>query len=101
MNSNSPKALFLCRRGAVGLAVGSRRRRLRNILRRQTLPRIGLEAGPLSQWLYATMRQAELAVPEGERNGNFRHGRYTKQIVELHAAVRQLVREAKALIRLS
>jgi len=27
-----------------------------------TLERIGLEAGPLSQWLYATMRQAGLAV---------------------------------------
>jgi transposase len=27
-----------------------------------TLTRIGLEAGPLSQWLYAAMRQAGLAV---------------------------------------
>src|ERR1700757_3755376 len=27
-----------------------------------SLTRIGLEAGPLSQWLYAGMRQAELAV---------------------------------------
>src|SRR5262245_37546850 len=27
-----------------------------------TLTRIGLEAGPLSQWLYAEMRQAELVV---------------------------------------
>jgi transposase len=27
-----------------------------------TLTRIGLEAGPLSQWLYAAMRQAALAV---------------------------------------
>ena len=27
-----------------------------------TLERIGLEAGPLSQWLYATMRQAGLTV---------------------------------------
>jgi len=26
------------------------------------LTRIGLEAGPLSQWLYAAMRQAGLAV---------------------------------------
>src|ERR1700681_4949002 len=26
------------------------------------LPRIGLEAGPLSQWLYAAMREAGLAV---------------------------------------
>ena len=38
-------------------------------------------------------------APEGERNGNFRHGRYTKQSMELRAAVRQLVREAKALTR--
>jgi transposase len=29
------------------------------------LTRIGLEAGPLSQWLYATMRQAGLAVERG------------------------------------
>jgi transposase len=29
---------------------------------KQELTRIGLEAGPLSQWLYAAMRQARLAV---------------------------------------
>jgi transposase len=32
-----------------------------------TLTRIGLEAGPLSQWLYAAMRQAGLAVELLER----------------------------------
>jgi transposase len=31
-----------------------------------TLTRIGLEAGPLSQWLYAAMRQAGLAVELSE-----------------------------------
>src|SRR5262252_571997 len=30
--------------------------------RKVELTRIGLEAGPLSQWLYAAMRQAGLAV---------------------------------------
>jgi hypothetical protein len=38
-------------------------------------------------------------APEGERNGNFRHGRYTKESMALRAGVRQLVREAKALTR--
>jgi hypothetical protein len=31
------------------------------------LTRIGLEAGPLSQWLYAAMRQAALAVDPGQK----------------------------------
>src|SRR5260370_40106722 len=38
-----------------------------------SLTRIGLEAGPLSQWLYAAMRQAGLAVglfeTRARRNG--------------------------------
>ena len=34
------------------------------------LTRIGLEAGPLSQWLYAAMRQAGLAVELLETSAN-------------------------------
>ena len=34
-----------------------------------TLTRIGLEAGPLSQWLYAAMRQAGLAQSRVPRAG--------------------------------
>jgi hypothetical protein len=37
--------------------------------------------------------------PLGERNGNYRHGRHTKESMELRAAARQSVREAKALTR--
>jgi hypothetical protein len=38
---------------------------------RRWLARIGVEAGPLSQWLYAAMKQAGLAVELLEA----RHGR--------------------------
>ena len=37
--------------------------------------------------------------PLGERNGNYRHGRHTKESMALREAVRRLVREAKALTR--
>jgi glucans biosynthesis protein len=37
--------------------------------------------------------------PLGERNGNYRHGRHTKERMALREVVRQLVREAKALTR--
>ena len=30
------------------------------------IERIGLEAGPLSQWLYAALREANLAVEQGQ-----------------------------------
>jgi glucans biosynthesis protein len=36
--------------------------------------------------------------PQGERNGNFRHGRYTKESMALRSAVRQLVSEANELL---
>ena len=36
--------------------------------------------------------------PVGEQNGNFRHGRYTKQSLELRAAVRRLSREVNELL---
>jgi len=38
--------------------------------RKVELTRIGLEAGPLSQWLYAAMRQAGLAVELLETSAN-------------------------------
>ena len=37
--------------------------------------------------------------PLGERNGSFRHGRYTKDSMEIAQSVRNLVREAKALTK--
>jgi hypothetical protein len=36
--------------------------------------------------------------PSGERNGNYRHGRYTKQNLEKKQQLRNLVREARAAI---
>ena len=37
--------------------------------------------------------------PSGERNGNYRHGLYTKQNLEKKQQLRNLVREARAVIR--
>lgn len=37
--------------------------------------------------------------PLGVRNGNFRHGQYTKKGREVARSVRKLVREAKALTK--
>ena len=37
--------------------------------------------------------------PLGERNGNYRHGRYTKESEAIAQSVRKLVREAKALTK--
>jgi hypothetical protein len=37
--------------------------------------------------------------PHGERNGNYRHGRHTKQSEATAKSLRTLVREAKVLIK--
>jgi hypothetical protein len=37
-------------------------------------------------------------APEGERNGNFRHGRYTKESRALRGTLRQMVREVNELL---
>jgi len=50
---SEPDALIACLRG-----------------RKVELTRIGLEAGPLSRWLYAAMRQAGLAVEPLETSAN-------------------------------
>ena len=50
----------IIREAKVASEPGALIERLRNL--KLELTRIGLEAGPLSQWLYAAMRQAGLAV---------------------------------------
>ncbi len=52
------------------------------------LTRIGLEAGPLSQWLYAAMRQAGLAVELLETG----HVRNAPKTMPVNAGVAQLMR---------
>ena len=37
--------------------------------------------------------------PLGERNGNYRHGRYTKESEAIAQSVRKLVRETRALTK--
>jgi hypothetical protein len=34
-------------------------------------------------------------APSGERNGMYRHGRYSREQTELRRAVRQMIRDAK------
>jgi hypothetical protein len=36
--------------------------------------------------------------PRGERNGNFKHGRYTRETKELREMVRQMTRDAEAML---
>jgi hypothetical protein len=37
--------------------------------------------------------------PTGERNGNYRHGRYAKEHLTTMQALRKLIREARAMIK--
>src|SRR5258707_12901729 len=60
-----------------------------------SLTRIGLEAGPLSQWLYAAMREAGLAVEVFET----RHVRKAFKIMPVKADRQDALRNA-ALLRL-
>src|SRR5215813_7048397 len=58
----------IIREGKVASEPGALIEWLRNL--KLQLTRIGLEAGPLSQWLYAAMRQAGLAVELLETSAN-------------------------------
>ena len=43
--------------------------------------------------------QEARAGPGGDRNGNFKHGVWTRESVDLHRAIRAKVREIRGLLR--
>jgi len=45
-------------------------------------------------------RPAVAGGPQGERNGNYRHGRHTKETKAVVGSLRRLIREAKELSRM-